>query len=86
MRYGLFGAGKSRSWLCATLTKTHAPAAQLSQLADPSFENLPPSQSSHSLAPDPDDLPAAQATHTDALAFDHVPLSHLLHALLAASE
>ena len=49
-------------------------------------EYFPPSQSSHSLAPDPDDLPAVQAMHTDALVFDHAPPSHLVHALLAASE
>ena len=40
----------------------------------------------HALAPEPDDLPATHAMQSLALEFDHVPPSHLVHALLPASE
>ena len=63
------------------------PPAQLSQVVDASLlACLPASQSAHALAPAPDDLPALQSMHDAALVFDHVPASHLVHALLPASE
>jgi hypothetical protein len=40
----------------------------------------------HEPDPDPEEVPARQSTHAAALAFDHLPPSHLVHALLSASE
>ena len=57
-------------WLCATLIKTHAPAAQLSQLEAPMPEYFPLSHEVQAAEP----------------AGENVPLTHAAHVLEPATE